>query len=52
MNEELIAYIQRCTEAEIYVYIMTSLTNIRAVCLKSVLFIRVNSAVTNESQDQ
>jgi len=52
INEELIAYIQRCTEAEIYVYIIASLTNIRAVWLKSVLFIRVNSAATSESQDQ
>jgi len=52
INEELIAYIQRCTEAEIYVYLIASLTSIRAVRLKSALFMRVINATTNESQDQ
>jgi hypothetical protein len=50
--KELIAHIQRCTEAEIYIYFIASLTRIGAVWLKSALFIRVISAATNESQDQ
>jgi len=31
IHKELIAHIQRCTEAEIYVYLIASLTNICAV---------------------